>query len=64
MLSSAVTKFSKKRQVRRAINRSAVASAAVSGFARSSVGGKLVQRATSGDSIQRTTNGTAISAPP
>ena len=60
--SAGVTKVSKKRQVRRAMSRSAVVSRSDSCSATDSRGGRLTQRATSGDRSQRPTNGVAIQA--
>ena len=59
MLSSAVTNFSKKRQVRRALSRSACASAGGSGLVPANGGGRLAHRAIAGANIQRITNGAA-----
>ena len=59
MWSSAVTNVSKKRQVRRALRRSARASASEIGLAPASGGGRLAQRAIAGDNIHRIMNGTA-----
>ena len=60
MLSSAVTNFSKNRQVRRAISLSADASAGVIDKWPAPGGGRLAQRATSGDSTHKAANGAAI----
>ncbi len=59
MWSAAVTKVSKKRQVRRATSRSARASAAETGRRPATSGDRLVQRAMAGDAIQAITNGAA-----
>ena len=59
-LCSGVTKVVKYRHVRRATSRSARASAAESGAARTVVPGRLTQRATSGDSAQSAPTGNAI----
>ena len=58
-LSSAPTNASKNRQVRRPIRRRAATSSAESWRPAVSAGGRLIARATSGDTSQRTTNGSA-----
>src|SRR5450631_253238 len=59
MLSAAVTKVSKNRQVRRATLRNARASLAVSDSRPPESGARLIQNAIAGDAIQAITNGAA-----
>ncbi|MNC86722.1 hypothetical protein D3C83_23960 [compost metagenome] len=59
MLSAAVTKVSKKRQVRRATSRKARASASATDRRPATSGDKLVHRAMTGDAIQAATKGAA-----
>ena len=59
MWSSEHAKVSKKRHVRRAVSRSARASSSERGSVLATREGRLIQRATTGDSIQRRTNGAA-----
>ena len=59
MLSSAVTKVSKKRQVRRATRLSAFASLVEIESIPASKGARLIQNAIAGEAIQATTNGAA-----
>ena len=59
MLSAAVTKVSKKRQVRRAISRSALASACEIARLPASTGATLTQRAIAGESSQARMKGAA-----
>jgi hypothetical protein len=60
MCSSAVTKVSKKRQVRRAIKRRNRVSASEAGWWVDASDGRLAHRAMAGDNSQRMRNGTAI----
>src|SRR5688572_3791952 len=59
MLSAAVTKVSKKRQVRRATRRKALASASETGRLPASAGDRLTQRAMAGDTSQARMKGAA-----
>src|SRR6266702_2559847 len=59
MLSAAVTKVSKNRQVRRAISRSAWASAVDTDMRPAILGDWLVQRATTGEAIHNADSGKA-----
>src|SRR5260370_39385980 len=64
MLSSAPTKVSKKRHVRRAIKRRAAAWVGDTGTCPAIGGGRLAHRAMDGDSIHRITQGGATSRDP
>ena len=63
-LSAGVTKVSKYRHVRRAVRRSARASASETPARRSGAGGRLIHRATAGETSQSATKGAATGHAP